>query len=138
MVPSVTNLELSHYTNHDWEINFQVRNVSYFVKQKVYVAGLDCTLNLYQKGAEKKSENVLVTLNIGGAGSFGVPDTRFEKAVEERIVKLQFAALIFTQIRSTISAFLASAGYGTVLLPLINVPATLENQLDKISIANVE
>lgn len=138
MPPNMETLELGNYTNYDWEMNVSVRHLSFFVKHKVYVAGVDCNLNLYPKNGEKKAENALLKLSIGCAGSFGVTQNRFDPRVEERIVKLQFTALLFTQLRAAIGSLLAGAGYGSVLLPLINIQAMFENKLEQITISNIE
>lgn len=137
MVPEIQTLELTSYGNYDWDINLKVRHITFFTKVKVYVAGLDCELNLFKKTAEGRSATPVVTLHIGCAGSFS-SENRLPKEVEENIVKLQFTALMFTQLRGAVSAILANSGYGSVLLPLVNVPAMFDKKLDQIQIHPVE
>ena len=137
MVPNIQILELANYAQYDWDINLRVRHVTFFTKVKVYVAGLDCELSLFQKTPTGRVATPAVTLNIGCAGSFS-SENRLPKEVEEQIVKLQFTALMFTQLRGAISAILANSGYGSVLLPLVNVPAMFEKKLDQIQIHQVE
>ena len=137
MKPQVQVLELSDYSNYQWDINISIRHVTYIIEHKIYIAGIDCNLKLYSTNSQKNQDDVLAQLNIGCAGSFGVNSNRFEAEVESRIVKLQFTALLFSQIRGTISSILANAGYGSVLLPLINIQQMFESKLDAIQINSV-
>lgn len=137
MKPQSHILELADYSNHQWDINLSIRHISYIIEHKIYIAGIDCNLKLYPKITEKKPEDIAAHLNIGCAGSFEVSENRFDKSTEDRIVKLQFAALLFSQLRGSISSILANSGYGSVLLPLINIHAMFESKTEQIQINNL-
>lgn len=115
-------LELAPGPGTDWEVGVSVRVPTFFSKPKIYVCGVDCTIYLFLKGAPAKTpEHALVTLTMGGVGSFFVSGEPFTPELEKSIVRLQFPALIFAHLRASAMSLLSTAGYGSVLLPLMNM-----------------
>jgi preprotein translocase subunit SecB len=64
-------------------------------------------------------ENIL-TGEFGITGIF-TTTTSIDKEVEERMVKINIPALLMPYLRSTMTNVLSNAGFGTVLLPLVNM-----------------
>ncbi len=135
MKQNLGTLEMPPSSTNDWELNLNVRQPVFFSKQKIYVVGVDCAVSLFPKDTTEKSDaNALVTLRIGGVGSFGVQGERFPDEQEKNIVRAQFPALIFSHIRATATSILAGAGYGSVLLPLVNMHEAAKQSLGTVEI----
>lgn len=80
----------------------------------LYVNGINVSLKI------RSGEQVIATGEFTITGLFessGFDD----KLIEERIVKVQAPAILFPYMRACITNVLASAGFGSVILPLINV-----------------
>ncbi len=121
MKPELSVLESQPTNKQEWELKLKIRPPMYLEKDKVYVVGIDCLLTLHEPGVEKKRENALLFLETGAVGSFGVSGEKFEQKIEDNIVRIQMPALLFSHIRAAITNILACSGFGSVLLPLINV-----------------
>lgn len=88
----------------------------------LYVNGLNIKL------AIRNGESVIANGEFIVTGLFEAAG--FEsKDVEEKIVKYQAPTILFPYLRSCITNVLATAGFGAVVLPLINV-ANLISSLD--------
>lgn len=57
---------------------------------------------------------------------------KFTKDVEEKIIKYQCPTILFPYIRAAISFTLSSAGFSTIVLPVINVNAAAKGANIKI------
>ena len=99
-------------------LSFAFRNVSRFVQDEkvTYVGGLNVKVDLQQTG----SPDPLLTGIFGIAGVFTTLE-KMQPDVEQTLVKVNIPALLFPYIRAAITTTLSNAGFGTVLLPLINV-----------------
>ena len=113
-----------------WKIKIAIRQPIYFKSEKRYVGGLDVLLELdspnieikkNNKGSNKKEKSSPLKLESGIAGAFAVDEGRFDKKIEESIVKHQFPAILYPYLRGAITTFLANAGFGSVIIPLINI-----------------
>lgn len=125
----------------NWNIALQIRKPFFFEKPNLYVTGLDCKLDLFQKGSSEDGDAgekaSIATLTIGIVGSFRPGAQRFEKDVEDQLVKVQTPALLFSYLRAAIGSFLANAGFGVFIVPLINVHELATAQLDTLEITIV-
>lgn len=123
MRQDLQTLEMTPGQDTDWAINISIRQPVHFSRGRLYVVGVDCQLNLFQKAEKERTEdNALIRIKIGGAGSFGQLGTeQLSKELEETIVRAQFPALLFAHLRAAMTNLLASAGFGSVILPLINM-----------------
>jgi preprotein translocase subunit SecB len=82
-----------------------------------------------ESGGEITDEDRLLFVEGGIAGLFTVDKGKFDKGTEKGLVRIQIPALLLPYLRGTITSLLANAGYGTVILPLINIHALAEEQL---------
>ena len=120
-----------------WKLSINIREPLYFKTQKKYLGGLDTSIFVMPPETEiedKKNKEPLIKMDVGIAGIFSVvEEERFEKKVEDTLVKIQIPAILFPYVRATMSSLLANAGFGSVMLPLINI-----NELAKQSFGDVE
>lgn len=126
----------------EWKLDLAIRSPQYFAKEKCYVGGLDATMALFPVGSRvvaiADEERKLVNLEMGVAGFFTVADQRFEPAVEENLVRIQIPALLLPYLRGAMTTLLANGGFGSIMLPLINIHRVAEEQLKGQEIQVVE
>jgi preprotein translocase subunit SecB len=119
------------------DIKIALRNPTYFKKKNVYVGGLDCLLYFFEKNIDPKEfvkGKSLFYIEAGIEGFFKPETQRFENKIEEELVKYQIPALLFPYLRAEITSFLANAGYGNFVLPLINIYQLASDTLKNIQI----
>lgn len=92
-----------------------------------YVTGIQVKLTIKNKNDGKEIARGLFVIT-GFFTSLG----KFSKEVEESIVKYQCPTILFPYIRASISFTLSSAGFSTIVLPVINVSAAAKNANIKI------
>lgn len=110
---------LASVNHSDCDISFSIgfRNAfKYNIENKVtYVTGLKIDVKIENK---EKKELAKGTFIINGLfTSIGT----LEKSVEEKIIKYQCPTILFPYIRASISFTLSSAGFSTLVMPLVNV-----------------
>jgi len=123
-----------------WEMNIAIRPPQYFKSKKMYLGGLDIKIDL-PSGNDKGSpeDKTLISLSVGIAGIFKVEDgTRLDKNLEDQLVKLQIPAILLPYARSAITSLMAHGGYGSIILPLINIHEVAKNTLANVPIAEIE
>lgn len=105
-----------------WNMKIGVREPVFFTKNKVYLGGVDCGISLLDRSLpeEERPDKPILSLDIGISGLFAT-EGRFEQAIEDQLVKVQIPALLFPYVRATVTSLLANAGFGSVILPLINM-----------------
>ncbi len=86
-----------------------------------YVTGLQIKLVIKNKNNGKEIAHGLFIIT-GYFSSLG----KFSKEIEEKIVKYQCPTILFPYIRAAISFTLSSAGFSTIVLPVINVNAAAQ------------
>lgn len=129
---------------HAWEYKLRFRNPLYFKADNLYVGGLEISLSLpstnkEEETSEDSEKEPLVSLEAGISGIFKCNnEKRFERDIEESLVRVQIPALLLPYLRATITSVLASAGFGTVILPLINIHAAAKDALSKVEIQVIE
>lgn len=133
---AVLGLNKSHDAS-EWKYCVAIRHPLFFQIPKCYVCGINISVLLPDpeiKHEDVKPENALALLEIGIAGIFSVEKERIDISIEEIIIKEQMPAILFPYLRSAIALILANAGFGPVLIPLINVPALAKESLKDIKI----
>lgn len=130
-------LEGSTLANDSWDFKLRIRHPQFFKAKNCYIGGLDVLTNLYEQGKDSIEEFLMVQLEAGIAGVFYVNGT-LEKSTEDILVRVQIPAILLPYLRSTVSALLSSAGFGSVIFPLINIHALAEENRDKIQIQIIE
>lgn len=133
-LPEVKFLEaMGNLEPMGWKSEIILRQPAYFKIDKKYVGGIDMTFTypikvgstdesqVTSKEADSRQNKNFVTFIIGIAGLFSVEEGRFDKPIEENLIKNQIPAILFPYLRSAITSISAHAGIGTILLPLINI-----------------
>jgi preprotein translocase subunit secB len=106
------------------EMNFAVRDIAKSTSDNrtQCMCGLDIRIII-----KDGSSNEIAQGGFGIEGVFLVDGT-LENEKEENIVKFQFPTILFPYLRSAVTNILASAGFGSIIFPLINVHNLIANQ----------
>lgn len=123
-----------------WKLSITVREPLYSQSQKKYIGGLDTSLCLFPPEVKTEDKNeALIKLDIGIAGIFSaVEEGGFEKEVVENLVRVQIPAILFPYVRATITSLLANAGFGSVILPLVNMTELAKQAVGEVVIKTIE
>lgn len=103
-----------------FQLGIKIRTPNTFVYpngESEYVGGLDIRVGLLSKENETHE---IASGEFGIAGMFkkvGILD----KEIEEHMVKETIPSILLGYLRSTISSTFANAGFGSVIIPLINI-----------------
>lgn len=117
---------LSKEQSEDIEFQFSIRNPVFYKKIKSFVIGLQLTTQIYNHDKEK-----ILTCELGISGLFTLEDENdLQKDMMERIVKTQLPAILLPYLRSTLTVILANSGFGTIILPLINLNKAIQDSSD--------
>lgn len=127
----------------DWIITIEIRNPNYFKKYKSYIGGIDISIIFSPQDEENKQERdnnteikedeKILDIKAGIVGLFTVNED-FPKELEDKFVKNHIPALLFPYLRSTVTSFLANAGFGSWVFPLINLHKISEDSKIEINI----
>lgn len=115
-------LVLAQKEHSDCEARYQFGfrdAVRFKAEEKIcYVTGVKIELTLFDKSIEQDiaSGEFIITGLFSASGEL-------DKDTEESLIKRQGPAILFPYIRSAISLVLTSAGFSSIILPLINVHA---------------
>ena len=132
-VANTTRVLLKSYSSKDdWSFSVGIRHPSCIVEERMYIGGVDIKMFAGNK------DNPDVQLHAGIAGVFKVVGNDIPPDKEERGAKNQIPALLSPYLRAAITATLASAGFGAVVLPLINFNALAEEQLKDVAIERID
>ncbi len=109
-----------NYEKHEWKLDVNIRQPIYFKTEKIYVCGLDAVLQLTGKKEKGKKKRKWLRLKIGIAGLFAI-DEQIGGDLERKFVTISAPAILFPYLRAAATNILASSGFGSVILPLINM-----------------
>jgi len=109
-----------NYSQHEWIQNFNIRNPVFFSKQKIYVCAVDTIIELRPIKADSEEGVSWLTLEVGIAGLFSVRD-KLEESLEKKFVAITAPAILFPFLRASCTNLLASSGFGSVVMPLVNM-----------------
>ncbi len=121
--------------NTTWNLQFAFRQPMYLRVARKYVAGMNVKLLLLPGPPEDASisKESMVEIELGISGLFSVEEDKLAPEVEQDLVKVHAPAILFPYVRSTLTSLLSNAGFGSFILPLLNIqemakqaPATLE------------
>lgn len=133
MSPLINNLiEADKIPNENWEFMVNFRPPRHYAEDNIYVGGLEFSLRLVEDSTAKDATEI-VKIDTGIAGIFRAT-AELPKETEERLVKFQIPTILMPYLRATITSLLASAGYGSVILPLINMIKLAEEKSDQLEI----
>lgn len=117
---------LSKRDHSDCEIafDFGFRDALKFKKENHddYVTGVQIQLSIKSKTNNQDIAHGTFVIT-GLFSSIGTLD----KTYEEKIVKYQCPAILFPYIRAAISFTLSSAGFSTIVMPIVNVNAAAQD-----------
>lgn len=123
-------------SSEDWQFRIGFRRPSYFEKKGVYVVGLSVDMRLTDNSPSTTKN--LARIHVAIAGVFRCEKGQLPAATEEKLVKYQAPFILLPYLRGAITSFFANAGYGSIVLPLINMNALAENELGDTSIDYVK
>ncbi len=112
---------------NDFKISF--RNPFRYTEdnKNLYVTGLMISLSIKNKDKNEIANGVFTITGLFSAENFE------DKSIEEKLAKFQAPTILLPYIRSCITSTLANAGFGSIVLPLINMNAvaqTVELQIE--------
>lgn len=117
---------LASNSHVDCEVNFKFafRDVyKYKIEEKeTYVTGLKIDLTIVSK---QNPNQLVATGSFVITGLFYITN-KIDKNIEEKLLKFQAPAILFPYLRAAISFTLTSAGFSTIILPLVNVNAVAQ------------
>lgn len=120
----------------EWLINLSILQPRYSSSRKVYICGIQCDVAM-NIGLEETETTQLLSLNSEIKGVFE-SDGQFKPEVEEMLVKVQMPAILMPYLRGCITTFLATAGYGPIIFPLINVNREAARDLKDIPVEIID
>ena len=114
----------------EWQFRLSIAQPMYFEKAKWYV----CALGFDSRVIKEGETDPLLELRATISGIFKVQERFQDRALEEALVKIQGPSLLLPYLRSAVTSYIANAGFGTMIFPLINVHKMAEDNLDDIEI----
>jgi len=117
------------------KMSLSFRHVSRFLTngKTSYIGGLNINLEIL----DPNTERLILTGIFGIAGMFTTVEP-MDSGNEEALVKLNIPTILMPYLRATITTTLSNAGFGTILMPLINVHETAKSANILISDVNTE
>ncbi|MCD6396858.1 MAG: protein-export chaperone SecB [Spirochaetaceae bacterium] len=137
-------MEDKDFLNKNWSINFALTIPTYFKANKKYHVGIKTNIELLAMISKEDivhdpSSNPLISLEASISGLFSVKDfNELDSDTVDNIVKYQFPTLLLPYLRGTVTSFLANAGFGTFIFPLVNMAKLSSNLLKDTPISVVE
>lgn len=125
-IPNIANLEFPGPLGADQvQLQVGVNNPQAAEDRRHFVIGIRSRTVLFRESTAKP-ESRMAELVIGLSGVF-ISNEDLDDATKDKLVKLQAPAILFAYMRSAITSILSAAGYGGVILPLVNMSAVAEN-----------
>lgn len=109
-----------NYEDCEWKQGISIRNPVFFTSPKIYLCGINSKVELKHKKEKSKRKETWLKLEMGIVGLFKIED-RIEGDLEKKFVTISAPAILFPFMRAACSSILASAGFGSVIMPLINM-----------------
>jgi preprotein translocase subunit SecB len=131
--PNLKVLLIEQPTSDKIQLGVSIRNTMYDSNQRIYVGGVDLMAMLFWS-SEQKPDQKFLECNVGVAGVFKVVGDDLTKEIEEKLVKIQIPAILFPYARSAMTSAFSSSGFGSIVLPLINVHQLAKSQENNLQI----
>lgn len=109
-----------------WKLCISIRTPFFIEERSQYLAGVKCTLILQPD--DENEEYHPVKLEAVISGLFATKN-EFSPEAEKQLVKTQMPAILMPYLRAAITSFMANAGFGSIMLPLINMNKLAEDML---------
>jgi hypothetical protein len=107
-----------------WNFETLFRAPGHFSSKNLYLGGLQIKVTNTQDIRSKTSGEIeqveVLTLNGGITGAFSFTGP-IDKKLEKMLVEHQIPTILFPYLRAALTNVLASAGYGSLIIPLMNV-----------------
>lgn len=104
----------------------------------MYVGGVQLKLEKRMK-FDGQTEEPAFRINASIVGQFPLQaNERLPEVQEQTLAKIQIPAILFPYLRSAVSAVMVNAGFGKIVLPLINIHQMAKDAVDKIEIVEVK
>lgn len=135
LVPETGVLAKKNHSDCEVKYQFGFRDALRFKKGDLvsYVTGLRVMLSIFDKemGKDIASGEFIITGLFSSTGELN-------KDVEETLIKVQAPTILFPYVRSAITMTLTTAGFSTIILPLVNVAAIAKTLSIKIDNADMK
>jgi preprotein translocase subunit SecB len=100
----------------NFEIGFR-KIAKYFLNNAIhYVGGLNIKIQILDSNRIQ-----ILSGDFGISGLFRFLSDAMDKRIEENMVRVNIPAILLPYLRSAITTILSQAGFGTIVVPLINV-----------------
>lgn len=109
-----------NYEKCTWDQSISISNPVFFTSSKIYLCGVNSTLKLRHEKEKSKRKETWLKLQIGIVGLFAIDD-RIKEDLEKKFVAIGAPAILFPFMRAACANILASSGFGSVVMPLINM-----------------
>ena len=117
---------------HLCNIDLKILEPLYFKKDKTYVS----TINLQGEIKDQQNNQIIFKFETEISGLFKVVGRIKPKELEESLVKIQTPSLLLAYLRGGVTSYFASAGFGSIILPLINIHKIAKNQSMNIKVVD--
>ena len=126
-----------------WRFSINLAKPLYSKSHKKYISALRAELKLMPNSNNtdrQKEEKIepLAMCEVTISGLFSVEEGRLDKKIEMNILKLQLPSLLLPYVRSAITSILANAGFGSVVLPLVNMQEIAKNAEHELDIQIID
>ena len=120
VVQEVGILSKKNHSNCEIKYQFSFRDALRLKNQNdtSYVTGLRLTLTIFDKDLKREiADGEFVITGLFSATG------EFDSKTEENLIKIQAPAILFPYMRAAITLILNTAGFTTIILPLVNIAA---------------
>lgn len=124
-IPS-TDLVRANFFKGNLITEVAMRNPIFFKGENTYYGGFDCIISLKNDDEIADENQRIFSIESGIIGAFNF-ERRLEDELERNLVLKQIPTILFPYLRAAITSFLANAGFGSILIPLINMHTVAEN-----------
>jgi len=136
--PNLLALEFSNSVPFDQiDLEISIRKPILFEPQNVYVSGIDMRTTVFQSSSKKPEEELVKGL-FGIAGSFRLENNSLPLDKVDLLVKVQFPSILLPYLRAAITSVFAHAGFGSILIPLVNIHQLAADSLSGIEIIKIK
>lgn len=110
-----------------YDLQLGVAMPIFFEDSKYYVASISCKVEIkFGDSVGHIEPDARLEASVSGLFSGG---DNIDESTRDRVVKVQFPALLLPYLRATISTFFSCSGIGHFIFPLVNIHKVAEQSL---------